>query len=253
MIDQPRATGITPEETVKPKFPNFGTRLLSVFVEPKVVFDYLSVRSDFWRPFITASAITMVITYFTVPITWSIQKDLMLAMGKPLPEQGINPTLIAFLGAVFAPVGLAVALIISAGIVWLLALLMSGSARYPQVLSIMVYSFFPTLLATVIGAVVMLVTNPQFTGMETVLQTLQPVQYYTSLAAVIPSGLFVSKLLSHVSLFTIWGLYLLYIGLVRSIKMKSAQSLTIVVIMLILQLAVASYQAFQLAGGMKGS
>lgn len=251
MNDEPKSTVPQQSEGIsnleKPSKPSFGSLLLSIYVEPRVVFDFLKVWSDFWRPFIVIAVIMMIITYFTAPTTWSLQRDFMIAAGKPLPQQVLSPVWIGILGAVFAPLGLAIGFLISAAITWLLVVVVSGAAKYSQLLSITVYSYFPPLLAGILSAIVTLLIKPQFAGIDTYLKSLQPVQFYTSLALLTPGSVGFSALLINVSIFELWGLYLLYLGLRRAIGLRASQAFLVVVIMLVLQLGVGSLRAFQLA------
>ncbi len=231
--------------------PNFGMRVLSVFIEPKVTYDYLKTKSDFWRPFILISILMAVVTFFNAPIMWEMQRNLIAAQGKQIPPQVMGDTALGIVGAIFTPVGIGVSFLISGGIVWLLGLILTGSMRFSQAISIVTYSYFPTFLAQMMNGFVVAIVRPEFSGVSNYLRDTQPALFYTSLASVFSGQILLSFILFNLSLFTLWSLYLMYLGLVRSASLKVSQAIITVCIILLLSLGMSLLQVIQLAGKLK--
>ena len=71
-------------EAEKIKLPSFGERLLAIFVEPKVVFDYVAKRNDFWLPFIALCVVMIAGGLLALPTNTKAQALIRSAMGTPV-------------------------------------------------------------------------------------------------------------------------------------------------------------------------
>jgi len=231
-------------EAEKTKLPSFGERLIAIFVEPKVVFDYVAKRNDFWLPLIVAIVVALVAALLMMPPMREVIALQIQASGAPVTDAMISGMSIG--AVVAAPIATASYVLLIALLLWLVVLVLTGNAAFGKALSVSMWAYFPLTLAGLLNAVVLAVVRPEISNIQEAQQHLGPVMHYTSLVALFPlDSLIVAGLLSVVSLFTIWNLWLLWVGARRSMNATTTSAAAFVVIFLILKFANAAFNGWR--------
>jgi hypothetical protein len=234
-----KPSGQDAPEAPREKLPSFGTRLMAVFVEPKVVFDYVAKRTDIWLPFIALAVMAMAAAALALPASTKGQALIASVTGRAAP--GLNTT--AYVKAlVTAPINLMVGILVIAFFVWLIMTFTSGSAPFSRAMSVAAWSLFPATLGALLNGIVVSVAQPEIRSIQTFVVDQSPVLHYTSLGALTTgTGPILSMILLTISVFYFWQLWLLFIGARRSFGATVAGAWTLVVALLVLQLAFAAF------------
>ncbi len=234
-------------ETEKTKLPSFGERLLAIFAEPKVVFDYVAKRNDFWLPLIALCVVMIAGSLLALPTNTKAQALIRSAMGAPVSSE--DPTALSYvMAAIQAPIGLAISLLLTALIIWVVVLMLTGNASYGKGLSVATWAYYPSALAILLNGIVVAVIKPEIGGMQSYIADSNPVIHYTSLQALFHSdGMILSMMLFSISLFLVWYLWLLHVGVRRAMGGSGTCASILVAIVLALQLGFSALGGFFLA------
>jgi len=235
-----RENPLAPETPEAPpaKLPSFGTRLAAIFVEPKVVFDYLARRSDIWPPFIALAVMAIVAGVLALPASIGGQALIASAVGRPAPEVNAAAYVKA---AVSAPINIMVGILLIALVVWLVALLTTGSAPFGRAMSVAAWSLFPATLGALLNGIVVAAVHPEVRSIHTFVADQSPVLHYTSLGALFTgTGPILSMVLLTISVFYLWQLWLLFIAARRSFGVSTVGAWTLLVVLLLLQVGFAA-------------
>ncbi|OGK10742.1 MAG: hypothetical protein A2Y63_05015 [Candidatus Riflebacteria bacterium RBG_13_59_9] len=226
------------QDTPKPKLPSFGERLIAVFVEPKVVFDYVAKRNDFWWPFIALSIVMIAANLLALPTNNEGQTLIASATGRPAPSIDA----LAYVKSIIqAPIQLMIGLLITGVLIWVVILLTTGSVSYGKAISVAAWTAFPGTLGMLLNAIVVSAVRPEIQSLSSMIADQMPVMHYTSLNAVIAeTGPVLSMMLMTISVFYIWQLWLAFIGARRSFNASLAGAWILVIVLLILQLGFAA-------------
>jgi len=230
-------------EAEKIKLPPFGERLLAIFVEPKVVYDYVAKRTDFWLPFIAASVVSVIAAVLMMPFTREVLTLSIQAGGTQVTDAMI--TGLSILSVVLAPVTVAAYVLLIALFLWVVILVLTGSADFGKATSVTMWAYYPLVLAGVLNSIVLAVVRPEIPNIQEAQQHLGPVMHYTSLGALFSmDNAIVGSMLAVISLFTIWNLWLLWIGARRSMNATVSSATIFVLLFLLVKLGTAAFNGW---------
>jgi hypothetical protein len=239
---------LTDDEEGKPfKLPSFGERLTAIFVEPKVVFDFIAHRTDFWYSFIGLVVLMSIGGILAIPTAQKTQQLMLAVRGIDAGEKPIT-----FLTYLMVPLqqalGLMIMLAIFGAITWIIVLMVSGGSTYAKAINVIAWCSYPSALMTLVNGVVVAITRPEITSIQSSVVEASPVMHYTSLAALVPVGnAYFSMGLAAISLFSLWFFWLLYIGVRRSLEGKAAAAIVLIIVLLVIQVGLSVFGAWGLS------
>src|SRR2546428_11365137 len=125
----------------------------SVLLEPTAVLGRVRETPKFLAPFRVICALQMIIGFLNLPFTQAAM-HAMAASRPAAPAGAPDPAKFAAIGLLFVPVGLIIAYVISAGLLWILTSLMSGGAKFIPLLRVTNYASITGVLLATAGLVV---------------------------------------------------------------------------------------------------
>lgn len=233
------------------KPPSFGERLLAIFVEPKIVFDFIKHRTDFWYSFIGLAVIATAGALLALPTQMKSQELMTSAMGAPSTTKAITATtyLVTTLQTTLSMLFMMALL---GALIWIVIMVVAGGGSFIKAINVAVWTSYPAILATLINGVVVFVTKPEINSIQSSILDTNPVMHYTSLAMFAPpDNLYLTMLLMVVSLFSIWGYWLLYIATKRTLGGNSTAAWVLIIVLFLFQLSFSLFGAWGLSKLMK--
>jgi hypothetical protein len=228
------------------KLPSFAERLAAIFVEPKIVFDFIAHRTDFWYSFLVLAVLMVIGQMLTLPVTIQTQEMGMAAKGIEMTP--VIRTSITVATPIMGVVMLLLGLVLVGAMIWLMVVFTSGGTTFAKAINVACWISYPTILATLINGVVITVAKPTITSLQTAGKEAAPLMHYTSLAAVAPAGnLYLLMILGTISLFAIWSFWLLYIGVKRSLGGTTVSAAVSIALLYVFQIGVVVLQAYNLS------
>jgi hypothetical protein len=223
-----------------------GTAFADVFrilVEPAAVFERVRSRPRFLIPFLVICVIQIVLYFVNLPYI----KAAVQAQAATRPAGGPDPSKFVWIGAVFIPIGIGIALLIGGLLLWVLVSLFGGEGKFSTLLSVSAYASVPSvILLAVVGAVVL---HMKGVGDITSQQDLQPALGLDLLAPAATG--FLGAVLKAINPFSIWGLVLTAVGVSTTHRLSKGTGYAIATIAFLVGVLIAG--AFSgLAGGRAG-
>lgn len=202
-----------------------GHALLDVFkvlFEPTAVFERVRERPKFLLPFLVVCAINIVVFFVNLPIL----KVALKAQAAQAPAGGPDPSKFAPFFAIGIPIGLAIALLIGALLLWVLVSVVGGEGKFGTLLSVTTYASVPSVVAlAIVGAIVL---QLQGTSQITSPQDMQPALGLDLLAPGAKG--FIGAVLKGINPFSIWGLVLTAIGVSTTHRLSKGSGYTVAII-----------------------
>ncbi|MEX2155803.1 MAG: Yip1 family protein [Gemmatimonadales bacterium] len=217
--------------------------LVKVLFEPTAVFERVRERPRFLVPFLAICAVQIVIYFVNLPFL----KAAMQAQMAQGPAGGPDPSKFAAIGAAFIPIGLGIAFLLGALILWVLVSIMGGEGKFATLLSVATYASVPSvLLLAIVGTIVL---HLQGTGQITSPQDMQPA---LGLDLLVPGAKgFVGAALKAINPFGIWGLVLTAIGISTTHRLSKGTGYAVATISFLIGVGIAGVFA-GLFGGRAG-
>jgi hypothetical protein len=178
-----------------------------------------------------------------MPFTQAAIASRMAQIAQQNPQAAANAAKFQSIGIAFAPIFLLIGLLISAGLLWLLVMLLAGSdAKFKTLLSLSCYVAVPTILLQVAGLVVL-----KMKGVDAVTSPddLRPPLGLNLLAP--GTGGFVGAFLAGINPFSLWSMVLTAIGVQVTHKTSKGAAYTVAIISTLLGVLIGS--AFASLGG----
>ena len=126
--------------------------VVKVLYEPTAVFERVRERPRFLMPFLAICAVQIVIYFVNMPYL----KVAMQAQMAARPAGGPDPTKFLAIGAAFIPIGLAIAFLLGALILWVLVSVVGGEGKFGTLLSVATYGSVPAVVVlAIVGTVVL--------------------------------------------------------------------------------------------------
>jgi hypothetical protein len=224
------------------KLPSFAERLAAIFVEPRIVFDFIAHRTDFWYSFLGFFVITCIGSVLSLPASIKMQGILAEMTGKPAPQVDAMAYL-KVIGSV--AVMFLLIFIVRAVLLWLVTTVTSGGSSFVKTINVACWTAYPYALATLLNGIVVAVTRPEVTSLQAATKEANPVIYFTSAAALMPSAsIYIGMALAVISLFAIWEYWLLAIGIKRSLGGNAVAVAVFLIVLFIFQVGWQLLQAY---------
>jgi hypothetical protein len=223
-----------------------ASKVLSIFFEPRKVFESLKIKPTWLVPFIIVILLGMVYYYYAYPIIMSEQVAKIQANEK-IPEEQKQAIIERMGGGEHPPVwqlgitpigGLIYLVIASAVLFLVFNVLLGGDSTFRKVFSVYCYSALVGIPATIVKLPLTLVKKST--------------DVQTSLAILLSpdaKGSFLYNILSSFDIFVIWQVILISIGLAVVYKFTPKKSYTTVFVLWIVYVFLKSGLS-SLFGGM---
>lgn len=217
--------------------------LIKVLFEPGAVFERAREKPSFIVPFIGIAIVQLVVSFINLPFL----KAAMQARMAAAPAGGPDPSKFIGVGLIFVPIGIAIVLMISALVLWVLVSVLGGDAKLGTLLSVAAYAAVPSMvLLGIVGAIVL-----QLKGVGAV-SSPADMQPALGLDLLLPDAKdFLGAALKAVNPFSIWGLVLTAIGVSTTHKLSKGTGYTVATISFLLGVLIAG-AAGALFGGRAG-
>ena len=220
-----------------------GNAFLDVFkvlFEPTAVFERVRERPRFLAPFIVICAFQIAIYFYNLPF----MKAGMAAQMAARPAGGPDPSKFLFIGALFIPLGIGIALLLGGLILWLLVSVFGGEGKFGTLLSVTAYAAVPSVvLLAIVGTIVL---HLQGVGQITSPQDMQPALGLDLLAPGAKG--FVGAALKAVNPFGIWALVLTAIGVSTTHRLSKSTGYIVATIGFLIGVLIAGGFAAMFAG-----
>lgn len=217
--------------------------VVKVLLEPAAVFERVRERPRFLVPFLAICAVQIVIYFVNLPFL----KAAMQAQMSQAPAGGPDPSRFLAIGAAFIPIGLGIAFVLGALILWVLVSIMGGEGKFGTLLSVATYASVPSvILLAIVGTVVL---HLQGAGQITSPQDMQPA---LGLDLLVPDAKgFLGAVLKGINPFGIWGLVLTAIGVSTTHRLSKGTGYAVATITFVIGVCIAGVFA-GLFGGRAG-
>lgn len=219
--------------------------LVKVLFEPTAVFERVRERPRFLVPFLGICAVQIVLYFVNLPyLKIAMQAQMAAAQA---PAGGPDPSKFAAIGGAFIPIGLAIAFLLGALILWVLVSLVGGEGKFSTLLSVCTYASVPSVVVlAIVGTIVL---HLQGTGQITSPQDMQPA---LGLDLLVPGAKgFLGAALKAINPFGIWALVLTAIGVSTTHRLSKGSGYIVATISFLIGVAIAGIFA-GLFGGRAG-
>jgi hypothetical protein len=222
--------------------------VVRVLFEPTAVFQRVRERPRFLVPFLVIAAVQIVLAIVNMPFVMQVMRS---QMGE-VPAGSPDPSKFAWIGIIFAPLGILIFMLIATLVLWVLVSILGGDGKFGTLLSVVVYAAVPSvLLAGIIGALVLQLRGAE--GLTSMLD-LQPPLGLDLLAPSVTG--FAGAVLKGINPFSIWGLVLTAIGVSETHRLSRSTGYTVAVIYFVIALLIgamfAGMSGMGGAGGARG-
>jgi hypothetical protein len=205
--------------------------VVKVLYEPTRVFERVGERPNFLAPFIAICVVQIAVFVVNMPFL----RAAMAAQFAARPAGGPDPSKFLWIGAVFIPVGIALALLIGGFLLWVLVSLMGSEAKFGRLLSVAAYSAVPSVILLVLVGTIVL--HVQGIGQVASPQDMQPA---LGLDLVAPGARgFLGAALKSINPFSIWGLVLTAIGVSTTHRLSKGTGYTVATITFLIGVLIA--------------
>lgn len=194
--------------------------LFNILYDPQAVFAHVKEKPRFWGPFLGLAVMQVAIAVLMLPYTLAV----MQAMARTQGGGAQPPSWAAWIGVIGAPIGLALGLLVSAAVLWMLVSVLVGEGSFRHLLSVATYAAITGVLLGVASLAVLMLGGGR---VETVAD-LRP-GFGLDLLAPEATG-FVRTLLWTVNPFTLWGLVLTGFGIAGTHNASKGLAFTVATI-----------------------
>jgi hypothetical protein len=199
--------------------------VIKVLYEPSAVFGRIGGWASIVMPFLAMIAVQIALFFVNMPFMKVAIQAQMAARGAPAgatPPMGV----IIAISLVSLVVMFAVVLLVSGTLLWVLASVMGGEAKFSRLLSVAAYGFVPAgILLGIIGTIVLHMKGA--TGITSP-QDMQPALGLDLLAPGTKG--FVGALLKGINPLSIWGMVITAIGVYTTQRMSKSNGYTVAAI-----------------------
>jgi hypothetical protein len=221
-----------------------GTSILDVvkvLYEPTAVFERVREKPSFLLPFIAICAVQIVLYFVNMPF----MKAGMAAQMAQRPAGGPDPSQFLWIGAIFIPIGIGIALLLGGLILWMLVSMFGGEGKFGTLLSVSTLASVPSVI--LLGIVGTIILRMQGVGEITSPQDMQPA---IGLDLLVPGATgFVGAALKAVNPFGIWGLVISAIGVYTTHRLSKQSGYIIATIGFLIGVCIAGMFAAFFGGG----
>jgi hypothetical protein len=217
--------------------------LFNVLYDPAAVFARVKEKPRFWGPFLGLAVLQILIAFLMLPYT----RAAMQAMSQAQAAAGAaapDTSRFAIVGVVMAPIGLAIGLLLSAAVLWILASVLAGEASFKHLLSVATYVGITGVLMGFATVAVLMLSSVR-------IQTMADLRAGFGLDLLAPDAKgFLKTLLWMVNPFTLWGMVLTGFGVAGTHNTTKGTAFTIAGISFVIGAVLAA--ALSMLGGGAG-
>jgi hypothetical protein len=211
-----------------------------VLFEPTAVFERVRERPRFLVPFLVLVAINVAVFFVNLPIL----KVALQAQAAQAPAGAPDPSKMAPFFALGVPIGLAIAFLIGALVLWVLVSIVGGEGKFSTLLSVATYASVPSVVVfAIVGSIVL---HLQGTSQITSPQDMQPALGLDLLAPGAKG--FFGAVLKGINPFSIWGLVLTAIGVSTTHRLSKGSGYTVATITFLLGVLIGAAFTAMFAG-----
>lgn len=212
-------------------------RLVWLFTAPTKVFDDIREgRAPWWQPWIWQSILYGVAGYLSLPVQRRVAELNPRGLSpEQLDKQLAAMAKFAWLQIIATPPMVLLFGLALAGLTYILVTILSSQANFKRYFTITLYS-------SIIGGLSMIVSTlvVRWRGVESI-RTAQDAQVTFGLGFLAPEGHGVlAAMLSTVNVFSVWGFFILGLGLMRVFGMSRNQAIACVIPWWLISLAMAA-------------
>ncbi len=212
--------------------------LFNVLYDPTAVFARVKEKPRFWGPFLALAVLQVAIALLMMPYSRALMETMAQARGG---TGAAPPSWAAYVGLIMAPIILAIGLLLSAAVLWVLVSVIAGEGNFPRLLSVVTYVGITGILLTVASLAVLMLGGGR-------IQTPADLRPGLGLDLLAPNaGGFLKTLLWMVNPFTLWGLVLTGLGVAGTHNTSKGSAFTIATIAFVINALIAA--ALSLLGG----
>lgn len=219
--------------------------LFNVLYDPIAVFARVKEKPRFWGPFLGLAVLQVIIAILMMPYSQAAIAAISQAQAGAGSAAAPGATgFAAIAGVVMAPIGLAIGLLLTAAVLWILASVLAGEASFKHMLSVATYVGITGVLLAVATVAVLMLSGAR-------VQTMADLRPGLGLDLLAPNaGGFLKTLLWMVNPFTLWGLVLTGLGVAGTHNTSKASAFTIATISFIVGALIAA--GFSMLAGSAG-
>lgn len=192
-------------------------RFVQIFSAPGRVFDDISEgRTSWWQPWLCVSVIYMIVGYLSMPL----QRHMLDLNPQDLPPEQLEQQIeffekFALPQLLTVPVFVLIMAAAVSGIVYIWVSILSDKASFKQFFSISMYAGIVTSLSGLVATILV-----RMKGVESV-RSAEDAQMSLSLGFLAPeeANILLKAVANSLEFFTIWGLVLIGMGLIRVFEM----------------------------------
>lgn len=215
--------------------------LFNVLYDPTAVFARVKEKPRFWGPFIALAVLQIIIAALMLPYTRTVMQAMAQAQAGAGGAAAPDTSRFAVVGVVMAPIGLAIGLLLTAAVLWVLASMLAGEASFKKLLSVATYTGVTGVLMGIATIAVLMLSSTR-------VQTMADLRPGFGLDLLAPdAGTFLKTLLWMVNPFTLWGLVLTGLGVAGTHNTSKGSAFTIATISFVVGALIAA--SFSLLGG----
>ena len=214
--------------------------LVKVLFEPAATFERVREKPTFLMPFIGIAVVQLILGVVNLPFL----KAAMQAQMAQAPAGAPDPSKFAAIGLIFVPIAIAVVLLLSAFVLWVLVSVMGGEAKFKTLLSVTTYASVPSvILLAIVGAIVL-----RLKGVAAIASPMD-MQPALGVDLIAPGATgFVGAVLKGINPFSIWGLVLTAIGITTTHKLSKGTGYTVATIAFLISLLLGAAIAGMFGG-----
>mgnify|MGYP001565313242 CR=1 FL=1 len=205
--------------------------LFTVIYDPPAVFERVREKPRFWTPFLGLAVLQVGVAVLMIPYTRAAMSQLMQARGASAGSGAF-----ALFGIISAPLGIAIPVLASSAILWMLLSVLAGEARFRPLLSVATYAGI-TLIAAQLAGFAVLATG----GGPSRVSSMADLRPAFGLDLLVPNASFaVQTFLGAFNPFSIWGLVLTGLGVAITHKTSKGTAFTVASVALLVGAAIAT-------------
>jgi|GEM_PF-2179666 len=200
--------------------------LIDVFVNPAALFGRLRDKPDWLIPLLVGAAVLLVVQYVMHPYAARATLSLINDSMPPQAAQSIRESANKPVGwtIIFQPLGYAVMCLIGAGVLTGLAAMFTAAGKFKQIFSMFAFAKLVTIPAMALSLLVVVLRGvDSVNSMMDILWTLGPAMFVTE-------NKLLFNILTQFSLFEVWYVILLVIGVEKVTGAKRGTAITTVAI-----------------------
>lgn len=216
--------------STEPK-PNSFARILGVFFSPGETFASIARRPDWVVPLLVLIVISVISGAISAPrVDWAAPAREQMESNPNIPKERLEQSekMAAAFGRVAAyaaPVFVIIIMLIVTVVLWLAFRLFGGEGNFLQAWSATLYAWFPEVIKSILGAIIMVVKGGPFTPFD--LETI--VRSNPAFLVSVKEQPVLFSLLTNVDIFGIWTLILFIIAFKHVARVSTGKSAAVIV------------------------